>query len=126
MLVPSLGGEDPLEAGMVIHSSILVWRIPWTEKPGGLQSIGSQRVGHDFSSLARMPKHNKLTCWSEASLFEMLPKSKVDMRKAVVICSTWVSPPHKGHNHLQSVHQRSLMKAYSSRQNSILVTISSA
>ena len=51
-----------MEAGMVIHSSILVWRIPWTEKPGGLQSIGSQRVGHDFSSLARMPKHNKLTC----------------------------------------------------------------
>ena len=42
-----LGGEDPLEAGMATDSSILVWRILWTEGPGGLQSMGSQRVGHD-------------------------------------------------------------------------------
>ena len=41
------GQEDPLEKGMSTHSSILAWRIPWTEKPGGLQSMGSQRVGHD-------------------------------------------------------------------------------
>ena len=47
MRVQSLGREDPLEKGMVTHSSILAWRIPWTEEPGGLQSIGSQRVGHD-------------------------------------------------------------------------------
>ena len=39
------GSEDPLEEGMAAHSSILTWRIPWTEEPGGLQSIGSQRVG---------------------------------------------------------------------------------
>jgi len=39
--------EDPLEKEMAIHSSILAWRIPWTEEPGGLQSIGSQRVRHD-------------------------------------------------------------------------------
>ena len=45
--VQSLGWEDPLEKGMVIHSSILVWRIPWTVEPGGLQSMGSQRVRHD-------------------------------------------------------------------------------
>ena len=45
--VPSLGREDPLEEGMATHSSILAWRIPWTEEPGGLQSMGSQRVGHD-------------------------------------------------------------------------------
>ena len=45
--VPSLGREDPLEKGMATHSSILAWRSPWTEEPGGLQSIGSQRVGHD-------------------------------------------------------------------------------
>ena len=45
--VPSLGGEDPLEEEMAIHSSILAWRMPWTEEPGGLQSTGSQRVGHD-------------------------------------------------------------------------------
>ena len=42
--VPSLGGEDPLEKGMATHSSILAWKIPWTEEPGGLQSIGSQRI----------------------------------------------------------------------------------
>ena len=41
------GLEDPLEKGMATHSSILAWRIPWTEKPGGLESMGSQRVGHD-------------------------------------------------------------------------------
>ena len=46
-LVRSLGQEDPLEEGMATHSSILAWRIPWTEEPGGLQSMGSQRVGHD-------------------------------------------------------------------------------
>ena len=45
--VRSLGWEDPLEEGMATHSSILAWRIPWTEEPGGLQSMGSQRVGHD-------------------------------------------------------------------------------
>ena len=44
--VPSLGQEDPLEKGMEIHSGILAWRIPWTEEPAGLQSLGSQRVGH--------------------------------------------------------------------------------
>ena len=45
--VPSLGGEDPLEKGMATHSSILAWRIPRTEEPGGLQSMGFQRVRHD-------------------------------------------------------------------------------
>ena len=45
--VRSLGWEDPLQKEMATHSSILAWRIPWTEKPGGLQSIGFQRVGHD-------------------------------------------------------------------------------
>ena len=50
--VQSLGWEDPLEEGMATHSSILAWRIPWTEDPGGLQSmglqsVGSQRAGHD-------------------------------------------------------------------------------
>ena len=44
--VQSLDGEDPLEKEMATHSSILAWRIPWPEEPGGLQSTGSQRVGH--------------------------------------------------------------------------------
>ena len=45
--VLSLGQEDPLEKGMTTHSSILAWKIPWTEEAGGLQSTGLQRVGHD-------------------------------------------------------------------------------
>ena len=47
--VQSLGWEDPLEEEMATHSSILAWDFPWTEKPGGLQSMGSQRVGHDWA-----------------------------------------------------------------------------
>ena len=47
MQVQSLGWEDALEKEMATHSRILAWRIPWTEEPGGLQSIGLQRVGHD-------------------------------------------------------------------------------
>ena len=43
----SLGWEDPLEREMAIHSSTVAWKIPWTEEPGTLQSMGSQRVGHD-------------------------------------------------------------------------------
>ena len=45
--VQSLDQEDPLEKGMATHSSILAWRIPWTEEPGGLQSLESKRVSHD-------------------------------------------------------------------------------
>ena len=45
--VLSLGEEEPLKKEMATHSSILVWKIPWTEEPGRLQSMGSQRVGHD-------------------------------------------------------------------------------
>ena len=47
MRVQSLGWEDPLEEEMATHSSILAWRLPWTEEPDGLQSMGSQIVGHD-------------------------------------------------------------------------------
>ena len=47
MRVQSLGRKDPLEEERATHFSILAWRIPWTEEPSGLQSIGSQRVGHD-------------------------------------------------------------------------------
>ena len=45
--VQSLDWEDPLEQGMAVHSSILAWKIPWTEEPGRLQAMGSQRAGHD-------------------------------------------------------------------------------
>ena len=56
--VPSLGWEDTLEEEMATHSSILAWKIPWTVKPGGLQSMGSQRVGHDW--VTKQTTRNKL------------------------------------------------------------------
>ena len=49
MQVQSLGQEDPLEEGVATHSSVLAWRIPWTEEPAGPRSIGSQRVRHDLT-----------------------------------------------------------------------------
>ena len=50
MQVQSLGWEDPLEESMATHSSLLAWRTPWTEEPGGLQSMGSQKVGHGLAT----------------------------------------------------------------------------
>ena len=50
----SLGQEDPLEEAMATHSSILAWRIPWTEELGGLQSMGSQRAGHGQTTTTKM------------------------------------------------------------------------
>ena len=55
--VLSLGWDDPLEKGMAAHFSILAWRIPWTEEPGRLQSMGSHRVRHDQSNLACTHKY---------------------------------------------------------------------
>ena len=49
MQVPSLSWEDPLEEAMATHSSILAWEIPWTEEAGGLQFLGSKRVGHNWA-----------------------------------------------------------------------------
>ena len=62
----SLGREAPLEEGMATHHSILAWRIPWTKEPCGLQSIGSQRVGHDWSDLVCTCTHKETqgTWWS--------------------------------------------------------------
>ena len=48
--VPSLGQEDPLEKEMATHSTVLAWEISWTEEPGGLQSVGLQRVGHNLAA----------------------------------------------------------------------------
>ena len=56
MHVPSLGQEDPLEKEMATHSTILAWEVPWTEEPGGLQSRGLQRVGHNLECMC-----NRLT-----------------------------------------------------------------
>ena len=56
--VRSLGQEDPLEKEMATHSSILAWRIPWTEEPGGLQSMGSQRIVYDWAYTLLHNKNN--------------------------------------------------------------------
>ena len=54
--VQSLGQKDPLEKEVATHSSILAWRIPWTEQPGSLQSMGSQRVGRDWATNTQPPR----------------------------------------------------------------------
>ena len=53
-------GKIPLEEGMATHSNVLAWRIPWTEEPGGLESTGLQRVGHNRSDLAQTSQHREL------------------------------------------------------------------
>ena len=55
--VQPLGREDLLEKRMATHSSILAWRIPWSEEPGGIQSLGSQRVGHDRATNTHTGTH---------------------------------------------------------------------
>ena len=71
--VQSLGQEDPLEKEMTPHSNTLAWRIPWTKEPGGLQSMGSQRVGHDWETSLSLSLHTQnvsllsLWCWKTQS-----------------------------------------------------------
>ena len=66
--VQSLGWDDFLEKGMAAtHSSILAWRIPWTEEPGGLQSMGSQRVRHDWVTFTFFPPQNQDSAHSQAT-----------------------------------------------------------
>ena len=61
-MVLILGQEDPLEEEMAADSSILAWRIPWTEEPGGLQSVGLQRVRHDWTRQAHHLTHGDAVC----------------------------------------------------------------
>ena len=76
--VQSLGREDPLEDGMATHSSMLAWRIPWTEEPGRLQSIASQRVEHGWNDLAptnndvSMPSVTLIICMNLVSTFPLI------------------------------------------------------
>ena len=84
--VQSLGWKDPLEEGIATHSSILAWRMLWTEEPGGQQSVGSQRVRHKWSNLARMHRRRVRFsfCGPERKLW---PKSRSYRRTGV----RWVS-----------------------------------
>ena len=61
--VQTLGWEDPLEKGMATHSSILAGRIPWTEQPGGLQSMGSQRIRHNWATNTFTDIHREKSMW---------------------------------------------------------------
>ena len=73
--IQSLGQEDPLEEGMATHSSILAWRIPWTEEPGGLQPMGSQRVGQDWvtnTSRYQLTKSSQPLYKDSSSFFSIL------------------------------------------------------
>ena len=76
----SLGQEDPLQKGMATHSSVLAWRIPWTEEPGGLQPIRYQRVGHDWS----VSMHS---CISNTNLlpYKLISISKEKHNKNVIL-----------------------------------------
>ena len=70
MQVWSLGWEDPLEEGTATYSSILAWRIPWTEESGGLRSMGPQRTGHDSSDRAQHSSLKGLPSIKEESLID--------------------------------------------------------
>ena len=92
----SLGREDALEKKMATHSSILAWRIPWTEEPGGLQSMGSQRVGHDWVTNFHFFTFPSLVYW--ASLVAQMVKNLPAMWEAWVQSLGWEDPPEKGMN----------------------------
>ena len=85
--IQSLGQEDPLEKGMATNSSILAWRIPWTEGPGGPQSIGSQRAGLSWSDLAHKKAGSLLTLM-DVKLFCSVQFSSVQSLSRVRLCNT--------------------------------------
>ena len=80
MWVSSLGQEDSLEKEMATHSSILAWEIPWTEKPGRLQSMGSQRVRHNLVT-KQQQLNQKLWRWNHqksAYMWNLIQQSNID------------------------------------------------
>ena len=104
----SLGGEDPLEEGVATHSSIPAWRIPWTEEPGGLQSMRAQRVRHDWSELARTHAKVRLSysldcCYGHFSLPQrFLLKGQLWTDKIFILrylAVRYIAPESKFHQH---------------------------
>ena len=76
--VSSLGWDDPLEKEMATHSSVLAWRIPWTEEPGGLQSIESQRVGRDcVNNIHKYINYKGLLCGSAVKNLPAMQETQV-------------------------------------------------
>ena len=92
--VPSMGQEEPLEKEMATHSSILAWRIPWTEEPGGLQSIGSPRVRHDLGTkqqhlLPQVPATSSAFPWLQSASSILVPP----LAPRVQTLASLASPP---------------------------------
>ena len=100
--VQSLGWEDPLEKGMAIHSSILAWRIPWTEEPDGLRSMGLQRVGHDWATNTATTTMNSwplLLSEPQVNKSQFLPWVSSIWNTVIKLYSSWSEyidqlPPH--------------------------------
>ena len=102
--VRSMDGKDPLEKGIAIQSSILAWRIPWPEEPGGLQSMGSQRVGHDWATDTftftdedtHFPNRSLLKAvlpWTSLNIHTLLHRIPNTIFKLAVYCSLHVWDP---------------------------------
>ena len=88
MQIWSLGQEDALVESMATHSSILAWRIAWIEEPGGLQFIGSQRVGHDWSDLVCTQEGNTRPCHRVSGVgWKIILLTSVYLTHTALICS---------------------------------------
>ena len=86
--VQSLGWEDPLEKGMVTHSSILSWRIPWTEEPGGPQSMQSKRVGHHWEMNTRTCLPTQVSLWQISKIGAIVPSMSVCVIFTIWFCDS--------------------------------------
>ena len=92
MWVRFLGPEDLLEEGMATHSSILAWKIPWTEEPGGIQSLGSQRVRHDWGTqheLLHFRSHNGRLLFDLGKPETLSERQHAESLSGLPTCSGW-------------------------------------
>ena len=96
MEVQSLGWKEPLEEGTATHSSIFAWRIPWTEKPGRIRSVGSQRVGHYWSGLActNEPAITLLDIYLDKTLIQKDTCTSVIITARFTVAKTWKQPKY--------------------------------
>ena len=108
MPVRSLGQEDPLEKDMVTHSSVLVWRIPWTGEPGRLQSLGLQRVWHNWSDLPCM--HTQLLHIKLTNIQKEYEIHIVSFKKQPIYWVCVTMPPSEKRNILMSIQTESLLE----------------
>ena len=93
----SLNQEDPLEEGMATHSSILAWRIPWAEEPGGLQSMGSQRVRNDWVTDHTHTHTHTYTHTQVHAIYYMIFSQDISTKPMGEPSSSWLSSPQLSH-----------------------------